>query len=61
MTLQAALLSDVRLTRAATLVFANGDALDLPAGSYWIAAFGVVVDVAAHRCIATPKAAWKLR
>ena len=54
------LLQDVRLTSPARLVFANGDALDLPAGNYWTAAFGVVVDLDAHRCIASAAAAWKI-
>ena len=54
------LLSEIRLTSPQRVVFANGGALDLPAGNYWTAAFGVVVDVDAHRCVVSASAGWKL-
>ncbi|BEV44730.1 hypothetical protein CRBSH125_09130 [Afipia carboxidovorans] len=57
----ACLLQRYHLTASAQLVFENGYTIILPPGEYWTAAFGVVVDLVAHRCIAFEKARWKLR
>lgn len=43
-----------------TLAFANGERLDLPAGRWWTAAFGVVVDCVKGGCVTTSSAVWKL-
>lgn len=54
------LLYTYEFKEAATLVFANRDTLTVPAGRYWTAAFGVVVDCINGGCLSSPNAAWKL-
>ncbi len=58
--MRVSLLETITLKETTTIYFKNGYSLELPAGMYYTCAFGVVIDIAAHKCIACKEALWKI-
>lgn len=48
-----------RYVGPAVLLFANGDRVEIGAGEWWTAAFGIVISPAGG-CVASPAASWKI-
>lgn len=57
--IEVALLQHVVLDAPAELAFANDDRLPLEPGTYWTAAFGLVIDCTTQNLIATPSNGWR--